>query len=84
MTEMKLFESFFWIEAKKIDDILKPKVVWYYPENVSQITKEFRDIPQICFPDLDILRLEKGENATNENFLFTLNFLLQNSFSLII
>ena len=71
---MKLFECFFWIEPKRVptEQDLKPKVLWYYPKNVSAITKEFKDIPQFCFPDLEILRLEKAQTARNEHFTFTL------------
>jgi hypothetical protein len=55
----KMFESFFWIEpTKKFDNnaankvVMNTKVVWHYPDDVSHLTKEkeFRDIPQFCFP----------------------------------
>jgi hypothetical protein len=26
------------------------KVLWHYPEDVSFISKQFKDIPQFCFP----------------------------------
>ena len=56
-----IFESFFWIEpVKKYESgssvgstskfSIGTKVIWHYPEDVSQITKEFIDIPQFCFP----------------------------------
>ena len=31
---------------------LVPQVLWHYPEDVSRIAAEFRDIPQFCFPGI--------------------------------
>ena len=26
------------------------RAIWHYPRDVSEISKEFKDIPQYCFP----------------------------------
>lgn len=48
------------------------RVTWTYPQDVSSITSELRDIPQFCFPDLETIKLESGERSKTEHFTFTL------------
>ena len=48
-----LFEAFFWFEptrANVASNFKSTRTVWHYPEDVSHVTSEFRDIPQFCFP----------------------------------
>lgn len=71
----KLFEAFFWMEPVKADPngpYTSTRVLLHYPQDVSHIAKEFREIPQYCFPDLERMKLEKAENCRNELLTFTL------------
>lgn len=75
----KLFEAFFWIEPTRPDPSTvgglsifnDTKVLWYYPDDVSSITNNLRDIPDLCFPDLEKTRIENGAKTRNELFTFT-------------
>jgi hypothetical protein len=46
--------------------------LWHLPDDVSQISREFSDIPQFCFPDIDKIQLEKADDAEGEFMVFTL------------
>ena len=39
---------------------LVPQVLWHYPEDVSRIAAEFRDIPQFCFPGIAASHLSRA------------------------
>jgi len=72
---VKLFEAFFWIEPGRPNvnsAFNSARAIWHYPQNVSEISKEFKDIPQFCFPDLENVRIERAEKCFNEHFMFTL------------
>lgn len=74
MTE-RLFEAFFWIKpgrSSSSSPFHLAKVLWNYPDDVSQIIKSFGNIPKFCFPDLEKMKLERFENARSEHFTFTL------------
>eukprot|EP01038_Epipyxis_sp_PR26KG_P004701 gene4701-6601_t len=70
-----LFDAFFWIEPTRVDNksaYTGTKVLWHYPEDVSNISSQFRDIPQFCFPDLEKVKLTRIEKSRVEHFTFTL------------
>ena len=75
----KLFEAFFWIEPTRPDPSTvgglsifnDTKVLWYYPDDVTSITSNLRDIPDLCFPDLEKTKIENGNKTRNELFTFT-------------
>ena len=71
----KLFDAFFWIRPSRPNDkapFNSTEVLWHYPADVSATTKEFRDIPQFCFPDLARMKLESPLKARVEHYTFTL------------
>lgn len=76
MTEShRMFDGFFWIEPRQTNkgEIFDGTAsLWHHPLDVSSLTKEFRDIPQFCFPDLETIRIERSECYKNEHFTFTL------------
>eukprot|EP01031_Cornospumella_fuschlensis_P030489 gene30489-36850_t len=69
-----LIEAFFWIEATRpdVNSQYQSKVLWHSPENVSHITKEHKEIPFYCFPDMNRIQIEKAQDLTSEFFSFSL------------
>jgi hypothetical protein len=74
----RLFEAFFWIAPYcSVQSLDSPrfdatKCLWHYPEDVSRVTKEFRDIPHFCFPDLTCTKIARPQTALDDYFNFTL------------
>ena len=74
----RLFEAFFWIAPYcSVQSLDSPrfdatKCLWHYPEDVSRVTKEFRDIPHFCFPDLTRTKIARPQMALDDYFNFTL------------
>eukprot|EP01036_Dinobryon_divergens_P042594 gene42594-56616_t len=57
-----MFDAFFYIQPKlSFENTFNPCSSWTYPEDVSNITNEFRDIPNFCFPDIDVLKIERAD-----------------------
>ena len=68
-----LFPNTCWISHSVfIQPFASTRVLLHYPQDVSAITREFREIPQYCFPDLERIKSEKAENCRNEFIVFTL------------
>mmetsp|Transcript_13274 Transcript_13274/g.12022 ORF Transcript_13274/g.12022 Transcript_13274/m.12022 type:complete len:853 (+) Transcript_13274:7-2565(+) len=78
-----LFEAFFWIQphrANPTSAYQSTKVLWHYPDDVGEVIKQFRDIPQFCFPDMEKVQLERADSCKSENFTFTLTDANKNLF----
>ena len=48
------------------------KTLFHFPLDVQEISKEFREIPQFCFPDLERLKIDRPDTTEAEHFTFTL------------
>ncbi len=48
-----LFEAFLWIEPTR-NTLSEPfsgtKILWHSPDDISAVAKEFKHIPDFCFP----------------------------------
>jgi hypothetical protein len=70
------YDAFLWIAPTKSNpdgEIYDgTKILWHYPPNISTTLSSFQNIPAFCFPDLEIMKLEKPRYFTNEYFIFTL------------
>lgn len=61
MADDKLFEAFFYIEPTRvnpIDPFQATRVVYNIPADVQDISKEFRDVSQFCFPGIFIIIIQ--------------------------
>lgn len=71
----KAIEAFFWLEPfrqNSANPFQQAKVLWHLPEDVSNISRTFSDIPQYCIPDIGKIQLEKADDAKGEFMIFTL------------
>ena len=48
------------------------RTLFHYPLDVTEISKEFREIPNFCFPDLERLKIDRPDTTEAEHFTFTL------------
>jgi hypothetical protein len=71
----RAIEAFFWLEPFRqntSNPFQQAKVLWHLPDDVSQISRVFSDIPQYCIPDIGKIQLEKADDAKGEFMIFTL------------
>lgn len=70
------YDAFLWIIPTKSNPNTEiydgTKILWNYPFDISHTMNSFQNIPSFCFPDLEIMKLEKPRYLTNEYFIFTL------------
>jgi hypothetical protein len=70
------YDAFLWIVPTKSNpngEIFDgTKILWHYPPDISNTLKTYQNIPSFCFPDLEIMKLEKPRSVKNEHFIFTL------------
>ena len=70
------YDAFLWIRPTKTNPTSEKydgtEILWNYPDNISPILNVFQNITSFCFPDIEVVKLEKAQQTKSEHFTFTL------------